>query len=58
MTILGIILIIVGIALLLYSRVIGVHDSTLKAMGAIALKRIARIAGGLLIFIGILLAFT
>lgn len=51
----GIIILLIGIALFAYSRVIGIYDSTVKAMGSVVLKTIAGWGGGIAILLGILL---
>ncbi len=50
----GIILIVVGILLRAYASVFEIHDSTLKAMGAVLLHKIAAIVGAICIGIGLL----
>ena len=52
------ILIIVGIVLNLYAGVSTVHDSTAKAMGALAVKKLARLAGIAFIIVGVGLALS
>ncbi len=51
---LGFVLLVIGTLLVLYSRVWGIYDSTLEAMGATALKKIAGIIGGFMSIIGLL----
>lgn len=55
MVVLGFVLLIIGILLILYSRVINIRNSTAKAMADVALKKLASIFGGLLSIIGLII---
>ncbi len=50
----GFVLLVIGTLLVLYSSVFGIYDSTLEAMGATALKKIAGVVGGFMSVIGLL----